>query len=89
MRPTEPPSNDTPPHHQHGAPVMVQIDGQPREVPDGVYKIPELSLLLGVAAGYILNLVRDGGFEDLAQGRSLHVRGGEVFVSQPPQGGSS
>jgi hypothetical protein len=75
--------------HQHGDPVTIEINGDDRTVPDGVYKITEIKALLGVPSEYVLNLVEEGRFQELPDERSLHIKGGEKFVSQPPQGGSS
>lgn len=89
-KPTQPPNSKPTAPHQHGDPVVIQIDGNDRTLPDGVYKTAELKVLLGVPTEYVLNLVGEGGrFNDLPDERSLHVKGGEILVSQPPQGGSS
>ena len=76
--------------HHHGDMVTILVDGDQRNVPDQVYKVANLKVLLGIPPEYVLNIVRQNGqFDDLADGQSIHIKGGESFVSQPPQGGSS
>jgi hypothetical protein len=78
------------PTHKHGDPVQVTLDENIVVIADGVYKTPELKSLLGIPAEYVLNEVdKHGTLRPLADERSLHVKGGETFVSQVPQGGSS
>jgi hypothetical protein len=78
------------PTHKHGNPVQVSVDDRAVDIADGVYKTPELKLRLSIPAEYVLNEVdKHGTLRPLTEERSLHVMGGEIFVSQLPQGGSS
>jgi len=76
--------------HQHGTIVSITVDGDAKEIPDGVYKVSDLKTRYGIPAEYVLNEVtKDGTFKPLNDERSVHIQGGEKFVSQLPQGGSS
>lgn len=80
---------DEGPGHQHGSPVQITLDSNEKTVADGVYHLGELKQLLGVPQDYELDLVVNGEFKPLNDQRSLHVKGGEIFVSHVRQGGSS
>lgn len=76
--------------HQHGQIVQISFNGSTVSIPDGVYKVSELKQRFGVPAEYVLNEIdKHGSIKPLPNERSIHVQGGETFVSQPPQGGSS
>lgn len=78
------------PGHQHGALVTVNVDGGDRQIAEGVYKVSELKHSFGVAQDYELDEVaHDGEFKPLNDTQSVHIRGGEIFVSHVRQGGSS
>lgn len=82
-------SNEVPNSHQHGDLVQVTIDSAEKIIADGVYQLDELKRVLGVAQDYELDLVLHGEFKPLNAQRSVHIKGGEIFVSHVRQGGSS
>jgi len=70
--------------------IDVWIDGEKKEIPRGRYTTEQLIDLLGVQAGYLLNVVGPGGqLETLQPGKPLRVKPGMKFISQVPGGGSS
>ncbi len=69
--------------------VIVTIDGAPKEIHRGSYVVAELKAALGVDPTRLLNVVIDGKLEPLDDTKRFVIRGGEVFISQVPQGGSS
>lgn len=69
--------------------VRVTVDGVEKHIPRGKYTTEELLQVLGVAPGYLLNVIKDGELLTLGPGQKLHVREGTTFISQVPGGGSS
>jgi len=70
--------------------VTVIIDNVEKEIPRGVYTTEELIEVLGVEAGYVLDVVKPNGqLEALKPGQKIRVRKGMKFISQAPCGGSS
>ena len=82
-------NHDKGPDHEHGKLVTISVDGVEHAIPDGVYKVSELKHRYGIPPDYELDLVEDAEFKPLNDDRSLHIKGGEVFVSHVRQGGSS
>lgn len=81
---------DSAPGHQHGSEVTIKVDGDDRSIAEGVYKVSTLKSTFGIPADYEFDEVtKDGEFKPLNDERSVHIRGGEVFVSHVRQGGSS
>ena len=61
-----------------------------KTIPRGTYTTEQLIQVLGVEAGYLLNLVnRNGQLVTLRPGETTKVRKGMKFISQVPCGGSS
>lgn len=69
--------------------VKITLDGQVREIAEGVYKVQELKARYGVPPDYELDEVVRGEFKHLNDERSIHIMGGEVFISHVRQGSSS
>ncbi|PWT71110.1 MAG: hypothetical protein C5B46_08700 [Proteobacteria bacterium] len=69
--------------------VTVTVDGQAKEVARGNHLVSEFKASVGVPADYELDQVVDGEFKPLADDATLHIKGGEVFVSHVRRGGSS
>lgn len=72
-----------------GALVTISLDGQDRQLQEGVYKVPELKKVLGVPPDYELDEVIQGEFKPLNDPRSIHIKGGEVLISHVRQGSSA
>lgn len=75
--------------HHHGQLVTITLDSVPRTIEEGVYKVAELKTKFSIPAEYELDEVVNGEFKPLNNERSVHIKGGEVFVSHVPQGGSA
>lgn len=69
--------------------VTITLDGQEHELQEGVYKIQQLKVMYGVPPDYELDEVVHGEFKPLNDERSIHIKGGEAFVSHVRQGSSS
>ena len=69
--------------------VTVTVDGVQKKIHRGSYVVAELKAVLDVDPTRVLNEVIDGEFKPLDDTKRITIKGGEVFVSQVPQGGSS
>lgn len=70
--------------------ITVVIDGIEKQIDLGTYKTEQLLDILGVEAGYLLNVLGDDGqLKPLNPGDPVSVREGMKFFSQVPCGGSS
>ena len=71
--------------------VTVTLDGEAeKKIPSGSYTTEELLRVLGVEAGYVLDVLDDQGqLEPLRPGQTTQVTAGMKFFSHVPQGGSS
>lgn len=77
-------------HPEHGKDkVTVTVDGVQKKIHRGSYVVAELKAALDVDPTRVLNEVIDGEFKPLDDTKRITIKGGEVFVSQVPQGGSS
>lgn len=72
-----------------GTLVTVSLDGQERQLQEGVYKVSELKTVLGVPPDYEMDEVIHGEFKPLNDQRSIHIKGGEVLISHVRQGSSA
>lgn len=77
------------PKHDHGGLVTITLDSVEKTMEDGVYKVAEFKKKFGIPDEYELDEVVNGEFKPLNNERSIHIKGGEVFVSHVPQGGSA
>lgn len=70
--------------------ITVVIDGVEKQIDRGTYKTERLLEILGVEAGYLLNVLSDDGqLKTLNSGDRVSVREGMKFFSQVPCGGSA
>lgn len=69
--------------------VQVTIDGKPKTIQAGTYTVAELKRVLGVEPSRVLDEVIGGEFKELPDNGTVHVKGGEIFVSHVRQGQSS
>ena len=61
-----------------------------KKIPSGTYKTEELIRVLGVEAGYVLDVLNEHGkLEPLQPGQPIEVKAGMRFFSHVPAGGSS
>lgn len=69
--------------------VQVTIDGNHKTIQAGKYTVAELKRVLGVDPSRVLDEVIGGEFKELPDNGTVHIKGGEVFVSHVRQGQSS
>ena len=71
--------------------VTVTLDNElEKKIPSGAYKTEELIRVLGVEAGYVLDVLDEQGtLVPLQPGQTIQVKAGMKFVSHVPAGGSS
>ena len=71
--------------------VTVTLDNEvEKKIPSGAYKTEELIRILGVEAGYVLDVLDDQGkLDPLRPGQTTEVKAGMKFFSHVPAGGSS
>jgi len=69
--------------------VQVTIDGKHKTIQAGTYTVTELKRVLGVDPPRVLDEVIGGEFKELPDNGTVHIKGGEIFVSHVRQGQSS
>lgn len=70
--------------------ITVFFENKPREIPRGIYTTEKLKELLGVQAGYVLEVINEEGkLTPLRPDAKLRVKEGMRFFEQVPCGGSS
>ena len=69
--------------------VQVTIDGKHKTIQAGTYSVAELKRFLGVDPSRVLDEVIGGEFKELPDNGTVHIKGGEIFVSHVRQGQSS
>ena len=69
--------------------VQVTIDGKHKTIQAGTYTVAELKRLLAVDPSRVLDVVICGEFKELPDDGTVHVKGGEIFISHVRQGQSS
>ena len=74
-----------PPDHK----VKITIDGNPYEVKRGQHSVSQLKAIGHVPADYELEEIIDGKLDPLKDDATVHIKGGEEFVSHPKGGKSS
>ena len=84
-------SEPTTPLHEKPDPKLVEItvDHEKRKIPKGNYDLVEFKTLVGIEQSKDVDELIDGQFVLLTSERKVHIKGGEVFISHVPQGGSS
>jgi len=74
-------------HHQHL--VCVTVDGEPKQVHPGRYRVTVFKKAVGVDPTYELEKIEDGKLVPLADDAHIRIRGCESFVSHVRGGASS
>ena len=69
--------------------VQVTIDNKPKTIQAGRYTVSELKRALEVDPSRVLDEVIGGEFKELPDNGTVHIKGGEIFVSHVRQGQSS
>jgi hypothetical protein len=69
--------------------VEISINSQKLSIERGNHTVVELRTLGNVPSTEILSELKNGKFHDLPNNAHVHIKGGEVFVSHLPSGGSS
>jgi len=69
--------------------VTIRVNNQEFEIHRGNQSVQEIKAIAGVPLADELNLVIDGELTSLPNDGSVVIKGGEVFVSQPPSGAAS
>lgn len=70
--------------------VQVTIDGpHHKTIQAGTYTVSDLKRVLGVDPSRVLDEVICGEFKELSDNGTVHIKGGEIFVSHVRQGRSS
>jgi Multiubiquitin len=69
--------------------VQVTIDGKHKTIQAGTYSVAELKRVLGVDPSRVLDEVIGSEFKELPDNGTVHIKGGEIFVSHVRQGQSS
>lgn len=69
--------------------VEISINSKPFTVERGNYPVEKLREIGSVPANEILSELKGGKFHDLNDNAHVEIKGGEVFVSHLPSGGSS
>jgi hypothetical protein len=75
--------------HHHKKEVVVTVDGKTHHVPEGTYVVSVFKKLVGVDPSKELDEVVHGELKPLDDNQTIHIKGGEVFISHARQGGSS
>lgn len=78
-------------HHEPHPPqfVLIEIDGDEKEIPPGKYLIKDLKAKLGVPAEYELDLVEHGKFNPLDDNETINIEHPIKMVSHVKCGASS
>jgi hypothetical protein len=77
-------------HHEHDHElVTITVDTKPYKIRPGQYTVVEIKQLAGVPLAYELEQLIDGKLTPLADGGTVTIKGGEVFLSHPKDGGAS
>lgn len=77
--------------HEHGHEhvVTITIDTKPHKVKPGQYTVAAIKQIGNVPLAYDLEELVGGKLTPLADGGSVTIKGGEVFLSHPKDGGAS
>jgi hypothetical protein len=69
--------------------VTIELNGAPKQIQPGKYTGRSLRLALGVPLEYELEEVVHGEFKPIADDATVHIKGGETFVSHVGHGRAS
>ena len=79
----------TPPSAKKPDIVEISINSKKFSTERGKNSVEHLRAIGSVPANEILSELKNGKFHDLQNDSHVEIKGGEVFVSHPPSGGSS
>jgi hypothetical protein len=82
-------SGDPKSGHEHGHQVAITVDTKRYEIRPGRHSVVEIKQVGGVPLAYELEQLVDGKLTPLADDLNLTIKGGEVFLSHPKDGGAS
>ena len=69
--------------------VEISINSAKFQVERGNYEVQKVRAIGNVPPNEILSELKGGKFHDLENNAHVEIKGGEVFVSHAPSGGSS
>jgi hypothetical protein len=69
--------------------VVVTVDGKEHHVRPGTYSVAEFKREVKVDLSLDLDQVINGVLTPVPNDSTIEIKGGEVFISHQPQGGSS
>ena len=69
--------------------VEISINSTSYSIERGNFPVEKIKTIGNVPANEILSELKNGKFHDLDNNARVEIKGGEVFVSHPPSGGSS
>jgi hypothetical protein len=75
--------------HEQGPLVTVTIDTKPFKIHRGRQTVTEIKTVGGVPQAFELEQLIDGKLTPLADDGAVTIKGGEVFLSHPKDGGAS
>jgi len=80
------PPGDTP---EHGPQVTITVDTKPYKIHRGRQTVAAIKTVAGVPLAFDLEQLVEGKLTPLADDASVTLKGGEVFLSHPKDGGAS
>ena len=86
---TESEGHQAPPADRPKKTVTVTVDNKIFRVSEGNYVVSQFKEVVGVDAARELDEVLHGELKPLNDNETIHIRGGEVFISHARSGGSS
>ena len=75
--------------HEQGPLVTITVDTKPYKIHRGHQTVVAIKTLAGVPLAYELEQLTDGKLAPLPDDGALTIKGGEVFLSHPKDGGAS
>lgn len=73
----------------HGPTVTITVDTKPYRIHRGRQTVAAIKQVAGVPLAFELERLVDGRLMPLADDASVTIKGGEVFLSHPKDGGAS
>jgi hypothetical protein len=85
------PQNDKPDDrsHEQGPLVTITVDTKPYKIHRGHQTVADIKKLAGVPLAFELEQLIDGKLTPLPDDGAVTIKGGEVFLSHPKDGGAS
>ena len=75
--------------HEHGPLVTITVDTKPYKVHRGHQTVADIKKVAGVPLAFELEQLINGKLTPLADDAAVTIKGGEVFLSHPKDGGAS